>query len=940
MNPEGTVDCRTNQCDIDDVSFPSAAILSPACYNGSEKRFPFAEPILTPCDMCEGVVPTLEGLDDEDTCQNTCADIVFKKYPFPSSLQVIKKCDPLCVDIFEALRGCDTCDSSPTCVPRWGNGQQIVFCCADPPCCDTSPTCVPPVPSVSGTPSVEPSGNTPSGGGPTHEPSFIPTSIPLPGGDYCTYAPDPSCYSNDGKPDCCMDDSECPYDEPPCDVVSSAPPTPQSTDTSIIPSQGPTPESTDTSFIPTTLDFDDNEPQLIFCCPVRPEPSPSCDTCDSSPTCVPRWVDGQQLVFCCADPPCCDTSPSCVPRWGDKQLVFCCPLRPTPCQDVGLCTLFAEPEPEPIEPTPSCETCDKSDDCVPEFEVFGSEVQQVVFCCADPPCCDSSPTCKPEYGDGTQIGFCCPCAVCEEVVPKLAEFGNESKCKRKCAGIVEEVAGAVSTISKVAAECDQLCVDIYEENCLLENVCSRVGLCVPEPILPAYCFSCEEEIPILEEAGVDACVETCREINNGLGAFCAPICNAIFQVFGVVIPKVICQYVGLCSILKQCDADKVIAPDALISIRESFNTHGDLCFGKTQMLTSLDFLNSKVTENTLHEGNGADSKLVYEDIGIVRDKAINLIVTVASGEYTTTASQKNGKNQGGDGMFGQIIVSVKPNQPESGEGTFEFCFHDKESNDKVVVDSFEWSVYDLDQQGNGIEETLIIDLKQVQDYQLWPNTQDSEVKLSCESGGLDSTLPCDSDDRVVFHSSTYGTGLDNPTDKDALTNQQLKRSIQFTFVNQSCFTFTFKSYCPPDVNDPDNSQGCSVGGEGAFLFAGGAKQLIEEGECITQVSGIRDSFEEIFSDEACFIGSKKVVPLNDEFAFLSSVAPISNCPDLYTHCYWKQQCEFDSQCSSVPPGFAPFTCKAPPGLLYGRCYEGPFPLCVLLSDGTYKVECT
>eukprot|EP00751_Fragilariopsis_kerguelensis_P047601 CAMPEP_0171036930 /NCGR_PEP_ID=MMETSP0736-20130129/41902_1 /TAXON_ID=186038 /ORGANISM="Fragilariopsis kerguelensis, Strain L26-C5" /LENGTH=180 /DNA_ID=CAMNT_0011482213 /DNA_START=110 /DNA_END=649 /DNA_ORIENTATION=+ len=70
VNPEGTVDCRTNQCDMDDVSFPSAAILSPACYNGSEKRFPFAEPILTPCDMCEGVVPTLEGLDDEDTCQN------------------------------------------------------------------------------------------------------------------------------------------------------------------------------------------------------------------------------------------------------------------------------------------------------------------------------------------------------------------------------------------------------------------------------------------------------------------------------------------------------------------------------------------------------------------------------------------------------------------------------------------------------------------------------------------------------------------------------------------------------------------------------------------------------------------------------------------------------------------------------------------------------
>jgi len=354
--------------------------------------------------------------------------------------------------------------------------------------------------------------------------------------------------------------------------------------------------------------------------------------------------------------------------------------------DVGRRTLFAEPE--PIEPTPSCETCDKSDDCVPEFEVFGSEVQQVVFYCADPPCCDSSPICKPEFGNGTQIGFCCPCAVCEEVVPTLAEFGKESKCKRKCAAIVETVAGAVLTISKVAAECDQLCVDIYKENCLLENVCSRVGLCVPEPILPAYyCFSCEEEIPFLEEAGVEACVETCREINidnGGLVPFCAPICNAIFQVVGVVIPKVICQYVGLCSILKQCDADKVIAPDALISIRESFSD---------------------------------------------------------------------------------------------------------------------------------VDETI--------------------------------------------------------------------------------------------------------------------------------VSGIRDSFEEIFSEEACFIGSKKVVPLNDEFAFLSSVAPISNCPDLYTHCTWLQQCEFTSPCPSVPPTspFAPYTCKGLPGSFFGRCYQGGFPLCVPLSDGTYQVEC-
>eukprot|EP00751_Fragilariopsis_kerguelensis_P043100 CAMPEP_0171025498 /NCGR_PEP_ID=MMETSP0736-20130129/33674_1 /TAXON_ID=186038 /ORGANISM="Fragilariopsis kerguelensis, Strain L26-C5" /LENGTH=550 /DNA_ID=CAMNT_0011465757 /DNA_START=249 /DNA_END=1901 /DNA_ORIENTATION=- len=59
------------------------------------------------------------------------------------------------------------------------------------------------------------------------------------GADYCTFAPDPTCYSNSGKPDCCMDDAvECPADAAPCDVVNadaSAPPTPQSTETSVIP---------------------------------------------------------------------------------------------------------------------------------------------------------------------------------------------------------------------------------------------------------------------------------------------------------------------------------------------------------------------------------------------------------------------------------------------------------------------------------------------------------------------------------------------------------------------------------------------------------------------------------------------------------------------------------------------------------------------------------
>lgn len=58
-----------------------------------------------------------------------------------------------------------------------------------------------------------PSGNTPTGGEPT------PAAV---GAEYCTFAPDPTCYSNNGKPECCTDDRmDCPADAPPCDVTGT-----------------------------------------------------------------------------------------------------------------------------------------------------------------------------------------------------------------------------------------------------------------------------------------------------------------------------------------------------------------------------------------------------------------------------------------------------------------------------------------------------------------------------------------------------------------------------------------------------------------------------------------------------------------------------------------------------------------------------------------------
>merc|ERR1711988_1110896 len=169
-----------------------------------------------------------------------------------------------------------------------------------------------------------------------------------------------------------------------------------------------------------------------------------------------------------------------------------------------------------------------------------------------------------------------------------------------------------------------------------------------------------------------------------------------------------------------------------------------------------------------------------------------------------------------------------------------------ETDALVTVDSFQWTVYDLDERSftpdecpHCIKEKFIFDTSQAADFTM---TNDTEIQLFCESfelwprKSLDADPPsphlnCPPGDRTVFHSSTVGTLQDNPTNKDDMTRQQLRRSVQFTFMDTSCFSFTYNHYCPPD--EAGVSRNCQWYGSGNFLFAGAAKQLIEEGECIT-----------------------------------------------------------------------------------------------------------
>jgi hypothetical protein len=278
-------------------------------------------------------------------------------------------------------------------------------------------------------------------------------------------------------------------------------------------------------------------------------------------------------------------------------------------------------------------------------------------------------------------------------------------------------------------------------------------------------------------------------------------------------------------------------------------------------ITKLDLFHSEVTTNTLHLPGG---ELRYGNVGVVRDRTVDLVVTITDGEYTDILSvweerdkdvlTMNGRKE--DSQFGSINLQTVKDKPRSGEGNFRFCFRDQETNELTKVDTFRWSVFDLDdrwddktQEGISIKEKMIVDVGQAMLYQLWPNPEESEVQMSCEDGSTD--LPCPPGVRTVFHSSTVGTGKDNPNDPSNMTDQQKRRSIAFTFRDTDCWEFTYDHYCPVEQDhdkvfplgyDPQYNTGnnknydtnhCRGYTGGNFLFSGDADEIIDEGECIT-----------------------------------------------------------------------------------------------------------
>jgi hypothetical protein len=269
----------------------------------------------------------------------------------------------------------------------------------------------------------------------------------------------------------------------------------------------------------------------------------------------------------------------------------------------------------------------------------------------------------------------------------------------------------------------------------------------------------------------------------------------------------------------------------------------DTCDGQWEAdrITKLDFYNSTVETNTLHVDGG---ELRFGNIGTFKSETLDLVVTVTSGNYTNITqvwvdkekgpsgigdpNEMNGKTRGQ--YFGNINLQTVEGLPKSGEGNFRFCIVKSGTNTPQKVERFSWTTYDTDQRRNNLREKMFIDVSDCSSYQL---TNDTEIEVSCEDG---SDLPCGAGIRTKFLSTVRGTGGDNPTTPDDLSELQLGRSIQFNFEDTDCWDITYDHFCEFEQvgESPNpNKHFCNSYTGGNFLFAGSSEAITERGECIT-----------------------------------------------------------------------------------------------------------
>jgi hypothetical protein len=131
------------------------------------------------------------------------------------------------------------------------------------------------------------------------------------------------------------------------------------------------------------------------------------------------------------------------------------------------------------------------------------------------------------------------------------------------------------------------------------------------------------------------------------------------------------------------------------------------CAGEKDL---LDFFNSNLGHNNLggKGPNAGESNIRYEAIGMTNGRSFDLVVTVKANGYTSVRPADNGYECGMSssscttGRYGQIDVAAGTSVD------LTFSFQDSKTQASVTLDSFLFSLHDIDQLDRSVKEVVYI----------------------------------------------------------------------------------------------------------------------------------------------------------------------------------------------------------------------------------------
>ena len=211
--------------------------------------------------------------------------------------------------------------------------------------------------------------------------------------------------------------------------------------------------------------------------------------------------------------------------------------------------------------------------------------------------------------------------------------------------------------------------------------------------------------------------------------------------------------------------------------------------------TGSTYTNSNGGENTVHR---------WANVGELNENSFDLIATHTPLDYTTYQGGGGGKQGSGTG-YGHIGM------PQDTAGFFEFSFVDADNN-AVTIANLDFSILDIDHYtgnqdldaDNSGRESVRWNSDRVQ------GEGDSTMDLVYIGDGVQNVGANQLYEYRFKSFDNLISQIDNPTDPNALTQQQLDHSLKIRFTNVSSFELRLGN-SEPDAGD---------GGGRKFFFSG------------------------------------------------------------------------------------------------------------------------